>query len=93
MGQRRSNLGLFDHWKKKLKNQFRVLDNDEPFNWSKLNNLGCLHKTEILLFLNNDIQAKDDGWLGAMLQQVYRPNMGCVGAPVYPNGLIQHGGI
>ena len=72
-----------------------VLDNDEPFNWSKLNNLGAsATKSEILLFLNNDIQAKDDGWLGAMLQQVYRPNIGCVGANlVYPNGLIQHGGV
>ena len=93
--EEKSTQVLFDQWKKRLNNQFRILHCDEPFNWSKLNNLAAsVSNSEILLFLNNDIEAHNEDWLEAMLQQVYRPNIGCVGANlVYSNGLIQHSGV
>ena len=90
-----STFRLFDAWKQKLKDQFQILDCNEAFNWSRLNNLAAsVSDSEILLFLNNDIEAMKAGWLDAMLQQAHRPNIGCVGANLlYPNGLIQHSGI
>jgi GT2 family glycosyltransferase len=48
-----------------------------------------------LLFLNNDIEIVEVGWLEAMLELMALPNIGAVGAKLlYPNiGLIQHAGV
>ena len=44
--------------------------------------------------LNNDIEVIDGSWLGEMVGQALRSNVGAVGALLrYPNGLIQHGGV
>lgn len=66
-----------------------------PFNWSRLNNAAARRSDgELLLFLNNDIRARSDGWLAALVEHGQRPEVGAVGARlVYPDGSIQHAGL
>jgi O-antigen biosynthesis protein len=73
----------------------RVLQAPGPFNWAAINNAaarGC--DGDILLFLNNDIEARTPGWLHAMVGHVQRHEVGAVGARLlYPDGTIQHAGV
>ncbi|WP_084155893.1 glycosyltransferase family 2 protein [Halomonas halocynthiae] len=73
----------------------RVLRWNEPFNYSAINNFGALHaRGEILGLVNNDIEPINSGWLGEMVRQACRPEIGCVGAKLYyPNDTIQHAGV
>lgn len=73
----------------------RVLDYPGSFNWSAINNLAASHCTgDMLLFLNNDIEATSDGWLEAMVELGQRPEVGAVGARLlYPDGAVQHAGV
>lgn len=72
-----------------------VLRDDEPFNFSRLNNLAVTEaKGPLLLLLNNDIEPIDDGWLEEMVRQLQRPGVGAVGAKLYyPNDTVQHVGV
>ncbi|WP_049619916.1 glycosyltransferase family 2 protein [Actinobaculum suis] len=66
-----------------------------PFNFSRSCNLGAAaaHGSH-LLFLNDDVEAVETGWLEAMLGCACAPGVGAVGAQLrYPNGTIQHAGI
>ncbi len=71
-----------------------VVDAPGPFNWSRANNMGAAAaRGKYLLFLNDDIEARDPGWLEAMLEHAQRPDVGVVGARLlYPDGKVQHGG-
>lgn len=45
------------------------------------------------MFLNNDIEALEEGWFTEMLGVCQRPEVGAVGAKLlYPDGTIQHAG-
>ena len=72
-----------------------VVDCDEAFNWSRLNNKGVDHSSgDILLFLNDDIEIVQAGWLNELVRQVLQDGVGTVGCLLlYPNGAIQHGGV
>ncbi|MBA2623785.1 MAG: glycosyltransferase [Chthoniobacterales bacterium] len=73
----------------------RVLRDDGPFNFSRLNNLAAAQaRDEILAFLNNDIQVTERGWLTEMVSHAARPDVGAVGARLwYADGTLQHGGV
>jgi len=66
-----------------------------PFNFAAMNNLGAgAASGHILVFLNDDIEPLDPGWLGMLLAHAHRREVGAVGAKlVYPSGAIQHAGI
>lgn len=73
----------------------KVLSFNEPFNWSRANNIGAAAaSSDVLLFLNDDIAMQTPHWdriLAALLQ---RPEIGLVGARMtYPDGSIQHAGF
>lgn len=72
-----------------------VVDCDEAFNWSRLNNKGVAQSTgDILLFLNDDIEIIQTDWLDELVRQVLQDDVGTVGCLLlYPNGAIQHGGV
>ena len=72
-----------------------ILNDSAPFNYSRVNNLGARHASgELLLFLNNDVEALDADWLEEMARWAERPEIGAVGAKLlYPDGLIQHAGV
>lgn len=73
----------------------RVLRKDIPFNWSALNNFAAGEAAgEYLLFLNDDVEAVERGWLEEMLGQAQRPGVGAVGAKLlFADGRIQHAGV
>ncbi|MNR99266.1 N-acetylglucosaminyl-diphospho-decaprenol L-rhamnosyltransferase [compost metagenome] len=68
---------------------------DEPFNWARLNNRACAGQTQpIILFANNDMEMLTSGWDDRLRALLSVENVGVVGARLlYPNGLLQHGGI
>lgn len=75
-----------------------VISIDEPFNYSRLNNLAvqrtCLAKTcETLLFLNNDVILEEDA-VQEMFRWINQKGVGLVGCRLhYPDGTLQHGGV
>lgn len=74
----------------------RVLPMPGAFNFSSLNNAAAARcEADFLLFLNNDIEVIEPGWLEAMLELMAWPDVGVVGAKLlYPEtGLIQHAGV
>jgi GT2 family glycosyltransferase len=73
----------------------RVLPDNRPFNWAVLNNIAAAKASgDILLFLNNDIEAHREGWLQALCTQAARTDIGIVGARLlYPDRRLQHGGV
>ena len=73
----------------------RVLEFDEPFNFQRLNNWAARQaQGELLLFLNNDVEALHTGWLEALAEQAQRTEVGAVGPRLfYPDGLVQHAGV
>lgn len=74
---------------------FRLLHYPHEFNFSALNNFAAAQAAgELLLFLNNDIELIEAGWLEALVEQAIRPEVGAVGARLlYPDRTLQHGGI
>lgn len=74
---------------------YTVIRDDGPFNFSRLNNLAAaLAQGEVLVMMNNDIEAIEPQWLDAMVAQAMRPEIGAVGALLlYPDDTIQHGGV
>lgn len=75
-----------------------VMRVEEPFNYSRLNNI-AVHQTKVagdcdyILFLNNDVDLERDALL-EMCRWIDQPGIGMVGCRLnYPNGLLQHGGV
>lgn len=68
---------------------------DEPFNWSRFNNLGVAgDDAPILVFANNDVEALTGGWDDRLRVDLARPEVGVVGVRLlYPDGTLQHGGV
>ena len=76
--------------------RFRYFHQEMGFNFSHMCNLGAKLATgDYLLFLNDDIEIRDYGWLSKMMYQAVKPQVGAVGAKLlYPDGeRIQHVGI
>jgi len=73
----------------------RVLRHAAPFNFAELNNLAVREaRGEYLCLLNDDTEVTDPGWLGELVRQAARPEVGAVGAKLlYPDGSIQHAGV
>lgn len=76
-------------------NIFKIIRDDEPFNFSRLNNLAAVKANgEILCFVNNDIEIITPDWMEEMASFAVQNSIGCVGARLwYPNGELQHGGV
>ncbi len=77
------------------RSSLRIIEYPGAFNWAAINNVAAATcRTDMLLFLNNDIEASSDGWLRAMVEQAQRPEVGAVGARlVFPDGRLQHAGV
>ncbi len=75
--------------------EVRVLDYPGAFNWAAINNLAAgVCDTDMILFLNNDIEATSEGWLDALVELGQVGEIGAVGARlVYPDGKVQHAGV
>jgi len=75
--------------------RIRVLRDDGPFNFSRLNNRGVeIASGELILMLNNDIEPIAPDWLTEMVRQLQRDGVGAVGAKLYfPDDTVQHVGV
>lgn len=73
----------------------RVLQYDHPFNFSAINNFAVEQtESDLLCFLNNDVEIIDSDWLTEMVSREKQPGTGCVGVKLlYPNGNVQHAGV
>jgi GT2 family glycosyltransferase len=76
----------------------KVLRYEGIFNFSAINNWAVAQLAapySHYLFCNNDIEAKEEGWLERMLELGQQPAIAIVGAKLlYPDGkTIQHGGV
>jgi len=80
-----------------LSDTVRVMPFEGPFNFSRMNNqaverFGASH--DFVLFLNNDVEALEVGWLSRMRALAAMRDVGAVGATLlYPDGRIQHAGV
>ena len=74
---------------------FTVCVWEGAFNWSAINNFGAKHATgDYLLFLNDDVEPLDPGWLKHMVRIARVQSVGAVGATLkYSNKTLQHAGI
>jgi len=73
----------------------RILAAPGPFNFAAMNNAAAqVARGELLVLLNNDIDAPDRGWLREMVSHAVRPDVGIVGARLlYDDGRVQHAGV
>jgi O-antigen biosynthesis protein len=73
----------------------RLVEAPGAFDWVAINNEAARKaRGDLLLFLNNDVMARSPQWLGHMVAQAQRPEVGAVGARLlYPDGTIQHAGV
>jgi GT2 family glycosyltransferase len=75
-----------------------VIRVEEPFNYSRLNNIAVDKTTtgqncEYILLLNNDVEL-EPGALLEMCRWMEQPRIGMVGCRLnYPNQTLQHGGV
>lgn len=72
-----------------------IVEFDAPFNFSAMVNAGVAASTgTVVVLLNNDVEVLRPDWLGAMVAQAVRPEVGAVGAKLlYANGTLQHAGV
>ena len=75
--------------------RFSILRVDEPFNFSRLNNLAAVNaRGDVLCFLNNDTEVISPDWLEEMVSLAIREGVGAVGAMLYyPGNTVQHAGV
>ncbi|MEO2088451.1 MAG: glycosyltransferase family 2 protein [Gemmataceae bacterium] len=73
----------------------RILEWGKPFNYAAVNNFAANQaRGELLLFLNNDIEAINPDWLEELVKIAVQPGVGAVGAKLYyADDTIQHAGI
>jgi GT2 family glycosyltransferase len=72
-----------------------VVRDESDFNYSKLNNQAAsMAQGELLLFLNNDVEALDSNWMNELVREVVQDGVAVSGAKLYyPDGRIQHAGV
>jgi glycosyltransferase involved in cell wall biosynthesis len=72
-----------------------VVNYHGPFNYSAINNYAVSRCSgDILVFLNNDVEAMDREWLDELVGNVNRKEVGVAGAALYyRDRTLQHGGV
>jgi glycosyltransferase involved in cell wall biosynthesis len=77
------------------KGKVRIIRDDLPFNYSRLNNLAFdQSRGDVICLMNNDIEVITPDWLEEMVSFVMQNDIGCVGARLwYPDERLQHGGV
>ena len=92
--EKKETFDLFKKYQNKYSN-FRVIDANYEFNYSKINNQAVKEaKGDYILLLNNDTEMIAPDSISDMLGYCMRPDVGIVGAKLlYPDGTIQHAGV
>lgn len=92
--EKQETFDLFRKYQKEYKN-FKVIDADMEFNYSKINNLAVEQaKGEVIVLLNNDTEVLSPDWLTQLVGYALQDHIGTVGAKLlYPDMTVQHAGI
>ena len=85
---------LFEKYKNEYKN-FKVLDANIEFNYSKINNMAVdIAKGDYIVLLNNDTEIITPEWLSIMVGYASQKHIGAVGPKLlYPDLTVQHAGV
>lgn len=82
---------------KQIASRHTVMSYKGEFNYSRINNAAVrkhLGAASFVLFLNNDVEAIQEGWLGRMASLAARRDVGAVGAMLlYGDRRVQHAGV
>lgn len=80
---------------KDANNKIDIIDHPFDFNYAEMMNEGVkFAKSELILFLNNDVEIMHKYWLEPMISYVLQKDVGAVGALLmYPDDTIQHIGV
>lgn len=75
--------------------RIKIIKYDGDFNFSAINNFAATGAVgDFLVFLNNDTEVIDGGWLEAMIEMLQIPEIAVAGAKLlYPDDTIQHAAI
>lgn len=92
--EKKETFKLFDKYKKEH-NNFKVLDANFEFNYSKLNNMAVnISKGEFICLLNNDTEVISPDWLKTLVTYASLPYAGAVGPKLlFPDDTVQHAGV
>lgn len=73
----------------------RVVRYTGGFNFSAINNFAAQHaRGDFMVFLNDDTEVIEPGWLEAMLELLQLPDVAVAGAKLlYPDDTVQHAGV
>lgn len=73
----------------------KVLTYAGDYNYSAINNEAVRQASgELVCFLNNDIEVRNQDWLLELVRHAVRPDIGPVGARLlFPDGSVQHAGV
>lgn len=84
----------YDELKEEYRN-IKVFDFPGEFNYSAINNFAVKQSNgDLILLLNNDVEAINKDWLEEMIAEIQPENVGAVGAKLlYPDETIQHAGV
>lgn len=84
-----------DYFNKISKENVMVINDDLPFNYSRINNLAFSYASgDHICLMNNDIEILSPDWMEEMLSFSQSTDVGCVGARLwYPDDTLQHGGV
>lgn len=76
-------------------NDVTILQDDQPFNFSRLINVGArAARGNVLAIINNDVETDDRDYIGPLTALACEPQVGVVGAKLlFGSGLVQHAGI
>ena len=94
-GSSEENKAKVEAFLEKCDFEYKYIYAVEEFNYSKMNNVGAkVARGEVLLLLNDDIEAEGYEWIRTMASYATNKGVGCVGCKLlYPDGKIQHVGI
>jgi len=75
--------------------RLRIVDFEEPFNFSAKINRGAVHSEgDQLLLLNDDMEVVTPNWIERLVMYAEMPSVGAVGARlIWEDGRLQHAGI
>lgn len=87
--------GLSEIYGKLVERGGTLLQYDQPFNFSAMNNLAVKScASDVLVFLNNDTEVIGPDWLEILVSYAMQEHVGCVGAKLYyDDETVQHAGV
>lgn len=92
--EKEETFNLFNTYSNKYSN-FKVIDANIEFNYSKINNLAVNEsKGDYIVLLNNDTEVISPDWLKEMVGYAMQEHIGTVGVKLlYPDDKLQHAGV